>query len=157
MINESEDGPRDAMKAIRKRITHNAGKNPRTVMLTLTVLEMCVKNCGHRFHLLSSQKDFIHELVKLIGPKNEPPVQLQERVLRLVQEWAETFGNQPHLNGVHQVYQELLQKRIEFPPKNLDAMVPILTPSPVCNLANFFFKKITIFWIKKLKFLLLWR
>jgi len=67
IINDTEDGPKDAIKAIRKRLTQNAGKNYTVVMYTLTVLETCVKNCGKRFHSLACNKEFVQELVKLIG------------------------------------------------------------------------------------------
>lgn len=67
MVNTTEDGPKDAVRAIRKRLQQNTGKNYTVVMYTLTVLETCVKNCGKRFHVLVCQKDFGQELVKLIG------------------------------------------------------------------------------------------
>lgn len=54
-------------------------------MYTLTVLETCVKNCDITFHELVCQKDFINELVKLIGPKFDAPQIIQERVLSLIQ------------------------------------------------------------------------
>lgn len=128
MINESSDTARDAMRAIRKRLSQNAGKNNQVVMYTLTVLETCVKNCGKAFHMLVAQKDFINDLVKLIGPKNDPPAAMQEKVLSLIQIWADAFKNQPDLNGVTQMYMELKNKGIEFPPTDLDAMAPIYTP-----------------------------
>ncbi|KAH8379538.1 hypothetical protein KR009_005501 [Drosophila setifemur] len=129
MINESSDTARDAMRAIRKRLSQNAGKNNQVVMFTLTVLETCVKNCGKAFHVLVAQKDFINELVKLIGPKYDPPVAMQEKVLSLIQIWADAFKNQPDLNGVTQMYMELKNKnKIEFPANDLDAMAPIYTP-----------------------------
>ncbi|KAL7734047.1 hypothetical protein ACLKA6_011732 [Drosophila palustris] len=128
MINESSDTARDAMRAIRKRLSQNAGKNNQVVMYTLTVLETCVKNCGKAFHVLVAQKDFINDLVKLIGPKNDPPAAMQEKVLSLIQIWADAFKNQPDLNGVTLMYMELKNKGIEFPPTDLDAMAPIYTP-----------------------------
>lgn len=70
LINESSDTAKDAVKAIRKRLNQNAGKNYAVIKLTLIVLETCVKNCGKPFHLLVANKDFINDLVKLIGPKN---------------------------------------------------------------------------------------
>lgn len=48
--------------------------------MCVQILETCVKNCGRRFHLLVTNKDFIQDLVKLIGPKNDPPAELQEKV-----------------------------------------------------------------------------
>ncbi|XP_019893439.1 TOM1-like protein 2 isoform X3 [Musca domestica] len=128
MINESSDTARDAMKAIRKRLQQNAGKNNQVIMYTLTVLETCVKNCGKAFHVLVAQKDFIQELVKLIGPKNDPPLIVQEKVLNLIQVWADAFKNQPDLNGVTQMYIELKNKGIEFPQTDIENMAPIYTP-----------------------------
>lgn len=128
IINSSTDGPKDAVKAIRKRLTQSAGKNYTIVMYTLTVLETCVKNCGKSFHVLVCSKEFISELVKLIGPKNDPPTVVQEKVLSLIQCWADAFQNQPELQGVGQVYNELRSKGVEFPMTDLDAMAPIFTP-----------------------------
>lgn len=128
LINESSDTARDAMKALRRRLQQNAGKNNVIIMYTLTVLETCVKNCGRPFHLLVSNKEFIQELVKLIGPKNDPPAIVQEKVLSLIQIWADAFRKNPDLNGVVQVYQELKNKGIEFPMTDLDALAPIYTP-----------------------------
>ncbi|XP_068207991.1 TOM1-like protein 2 isoform X1 [Palaemon carinicauda] len=127
LINESEDGPRDAIKAIRKRLTSQP-KNYTVVMYSLTVLETCVKNCGKRFHIVACSKDFVQELVKLIGPKNEPPAAVQEKVLSLIQAWADAFRHQPELSGVSQVYADLKHKGVEFPMTNLDTMAPIITP-----------------------------
>ncbi|GAB6025912.1 hypothetical protein CHUAL_011884 [Chamberlinius hualienensis] len=128
IINETDDAARDAIKAIRKRLTQNVGKNYTVVMYTLTVLETCVKNCGRRFHLLVTNKEFVQELVKLIGPKNDPPTAVQEKVLSLIQCWADAFKGIPEMVGVVQVYQDLKQKGVEFPMTDLDAMAPIHTP-----------------------------
>ncbi|XP_065338789.1 TOM1-like protein 2 isoform X1 [Cloeon dipterum] len=128
LINDTEDGPKDGIKAIRKRLQQNAGKNYTVVMYTLTVLETCVKNCGKRFHVLACSKDFVSELVKLIGPKNDPPTVVQEKVLSLIQSWADAFRHQSEMSGVVSVYSELRQKGIEFPMTDLDTMAPIITP-----------------------------
>ena len=135
LINESSDSARDAMKAIRKRLQQNAGKNYPVIMYTLTVLETCVKNCGKAFHTLVANKAFIQELVNLIGPKNDPPAAVQEKVLTLIQIWADAFRSQPDLNGVVQVYQELKNKGIDFPATNLESMAPIYTPQRVSVLS----------------------
>lgn len=54
--------------------------------LSLKVLETCVKNCGHRFHVLVSSQDFVESvLVRTILPKNNPPAIVHDKVLTLIQ------------------------------------------------------------------------
>uniref|UniRef100_A0A8C4Z3E9 Target of myb1 like 2 membrane trafficking protein n=1 Tax=Gadus morhua TaxID=8049 RepID=A0A8C4Z3E9_GADMO len=127
IINETEDGPKDAIKAVKKRL--NGNRNYREVMLALTVLETCVKNCGHRFHSLVTSRDFIDGvLVKIISPKNNPPTIVQDKVLALIQAWADAFRSSPDLTGVVQIYEELKRKGIEFPMSELETLSPIHTP-----------------------------
>ncbi|XP_050962380.1 TOM1-like protein 2 isoform X3 [Labeo rohita] len=127
IINETEEGPKDAMRAVKKRL--NGNKNFREVMLALTVLETCVKNCGHRFHVHVANRDFIEGvLVKIITPKNNPPAIVQDKVLSLIQAWADAFRSSPDLTGVVHIYEELKRKGIEFPMADLDALSPIHTP-----------------------------
>ncbi|KAM6957050.1 TOM1-like protein 2 [Aplochiton taeniatus] len=127
IINETEEGPKDAMRALKKRLSGN--KNYREVMLGLTVLETCVKNCGHRFHVGVANRDFIDGvLVKIISPKTNPPTIVQDKVLALIQAWADAFRSSPDLTGVVHIYEELKRKGIEFPMADLDALSPIHTP-----------------------------
>ena len=52
----------------------------------LQVLETCVKNCGHRFHVLVASQDFVEGvLVRTILPKNNPPTIVHDKVLNLLQ------------------------------------------------------------------------
>uniref|UniRef100_A0A1A7WKN9 Target of myb1-like 2 (Chicken) n=1 Tax=Iconisemion striatum TaxID=60296 RepID=A0A1A7WKN9_9TELE len=127
IINETDEGPKDAMRALKKRLSGN--RNYREVMLALTVLEACVKNCGHRFHIQVANKDFIDGvLVKIISPKTNPPTIVQDKVLSLIQSWADAFRSSPDLTGVVHIYEELKRKGIEFPMADLDALSPIHTP-----------------------------
>ncbi|XP_010903914.2 TOM1-like protein 2 isoform X2 [Esox lucius] len=127
IINETEDGPKDAIRAVKKRL--NGNKNYREVMLALTVLETCVKNCGHRFHALITSRDFIDGvMVKIISPKNNPPTIVQDKVLALIQAWADAFRSSPDLTGVVHIYEELKRKGIEFPLSDLETLSPIHTP-----------------------------
>ncbi|XP_059204649.1 target of Myb protein 1 isoform X2 [Centropristis striata] len=127
MINSSEEGPRDAVRAIKKRIVGN--KNFKEVMLTLTVLETCVKNCGYRFHILVTTRDFVEGvLVRSIIPRNNPPLVLHDRVLSIVQAWADAFRSSPDLTGVVSVYEDLRRKGLEFPMTELDGYSPVQGP-----------------------------
>ncbi|XP_063331562.1 target of Myb1 membrane trafficking protein-like [Pelmatolapia mariae] len=128
IINETDEGPRDAVKAIKKRIVGN--KNFREIMLAVTVLETCVKNCGHRFHVLVASQDFVEGvLVRSILPKNNPPTILHDRVLSLIQSWADAFRSSSSLSGVVHVYDDLRRRGLEFPMTDLDALSPIHTPN----------------------------
>ncbi|NWX98939.1 TOM1 protein, partial [Nothoprocta ornata] len=127
IINETEEGPKDAFRAIKKRIVGN--KNFHEVMLALTVLETCVKNCGHRFHVLVASQDFVEGvLVRTILPKNNPPAIVHDKVLTLIQSWADAFRSSPDLTGVVSVYEDLRRKGLEFPMTDLDMLSPIHTP-----------------------------
>ncbi|KAM3833093.1 target of Myb1 membrane trafficking protein isoform 1-T1 [Vipera latastei] len=127
IINETEEGPKDAFRAIKKRIAGN--KNFHEVMLALTVLETCVKNCGHRFHILVASQDFVEGvLVRTILPKNNPPAIVHDKVLTLIQSWADAFRSAPDLTGVVTVYEDLRRKGLEFPMTDLDMLSPIHTP-----------------------------
>ncbi|XP_048870579.1 target of Myb protein 1-like [Brienomyrus brachyistius] len=127
IVNETDEGPKEAVRAIKKRIVGN--KNFREVMLALTVLETCVKNCGHRFHVLVSTTEFVEGvLVQAILPKNNPPMILHDRVLSLIQAWADAFRSSPSLTGVVSVYEDLKRRGLEFPMTDLDALSPIHTP-----------------------------
>ncbi|KAK3578005.1 hypothetical protein CHS0354_037387 [Potamilus streckersoni] len=131
VINETDDGPKDAVKAFKKRLSQNIGKNHTAVLYTLTCLETCVKNCGKRFHLHVITKDFLGELIKVIGPKYDPPQAVQEKVLSMIQTWADAFRGSSDLKEIEKVYQDLKAKGIEFPMTDLDHMVPIHTPARV--------------------------
>ncbi|XP_068575255.1 target of Myb1 membrane trafficking protein isoform X1 [Cebidichthys violaceus] len=127
MINSSEDGPKDAVRALKKRIVGN--RNFKEVMLALTVLETCVKNCGYKLHILVTTRDFVEGvLVRSIIPKNNPPLVLHDRVLSIVQAWADAFRSSPDLTGVVSVYEDLRRKGLEFPMTELDGYLPAQAP-----------------------------
>ncbi|XP_053466353.1 target of Myb protein 1 isoform X2 [Ictalurus furcatus] len=126
IICETEDGPKDAVRAIKKRIVGN--KNFKEVMLTLTVLEACVKNCGYRFHVLVSSREFVEGvLVRTILPRNDPPLVVHDRILTIIQAWADAFRSSPDLTGVVCVYEDLRRKGVMFPVAELCS--PIHTPN----------------------------
>uniref|UniRef100_A0A1A8BIA5 Target of myb1 (Chicken) n=1 Tax=Nothobranchius kadleci TaxID=1051664 RepID=A0A1A8BIA5_NOTKA len=119
LINSSEEGPKEALRAIKRRIVGN--RNFKEVMLALTVLEFCVKNCGYRFHILVTTRDFVEGvLVRAIIPRNNPPQVVHDRVLRIIQAWADAFRSSPDLTGVVSVYEDLRRKGLEFPAAQLD-------------------------------------
>uniref|UniRef100_A0A8C1SG32 Target of myb1 membrane trafficking protein n=1 Tax=Cyprinus carpio TaxID=7962 RepID=A0A8C1SG32_CYPCA len=127
--------PKDAVRAIKKRILGN--RNFKEVMLTLSVLEACVKNCGHKFHIYVSTRDFVENvLVQTILPKNNAPVVLQDRVLSMIQAWSDAFRSSPDLTGVVTIYEDLRRKGVEFPMTELNGCSPIHTPNRTIESAS---------------------
>ncbi|XP_028395528.1 TOM1-like protein 2 [Dendronephthya gigantea] len=126
IINETDEGPKDAIKAIRKRLS--SPRDFKVVMFTLTVLETCVKNCNRRFHICVATQDFLHELTKLLQPKYNAPVMIQDKILALIQTWADAFKGKPELDAVPHVYNKLKTQGIQFPAQDLDSFSPIYTP-----------------------------
>ncbi|XP_063760951.1 target of Myb protein 1 isoform X4 [Eleginops maclovinus] len=132
-INSAEEGPKDAVRALKKRIMGN--KNFKEVMLALTVLETCVKNCGYRFHILVTTRDFVEGvLVRAIIPRNNPPLVVHDRVLSIIQAWADAFRSSPDLTGVVSVYEDLRRKGLEFPMTELDGYSSDQAPKKIKQL-----------------------
>lgn len=130
IINETDDGPKDAIKAIRKRLSNH--KNYKSILYTLTVSEACVKNCGPRFHKLVASKEFLNDLTKILGQKGQPsnmPQVVNERVLSLIQSWSDAFRNAPELQQIKVCYDSLKAQGHEFPAQDLDTLSPIFTPN----------------------------
>uniref|UniRef100_A0A7E4V008 VHS domain-containing protein n=1 Tax=Panagrellus redivivus TaxID=6233 RepID=A0A7E4V008_PANRE len=125
-IAEVPNGGRDALRAIRRLLADNVGKNNQTILLTLTVLEAAVKNCGTGFASLVCKNEFLEELIKLV--KKETPPAVQEQVLALIQAWADVFRNVPDCGDIGTYYDNLKAKGIEFPATDLDTLAPIVTP-----------------------------
>ncbi len=97
------------------------------VFVSLQVLETCVKNCGIRFHSKIAQRDFLHDMMKVISVKNNPPTIVRERILGLVQYWADAFKGKHQLVAVDELYEQLKTDGIEFPPIDLDNLTPVET------------------------------
>ena len=153
------------MAAFRKRLT-GSSKNFHIINLTLTLIETTVKNCGVRLHLKIAQRDFLKDLTSVINPKvfkaihlgmqplyillilwflflvqNNPPTIVRERVLGLIQYWADSFKGRPQLSAVVELYEQLKDEGTEFPPVDLDSMAPVETPIRVNHLSLLLFKQ----------------
>merc|ERR1719206_984349 len=125
IINTTEEGPQHAAKAIRRKLQQSMGKNSKTALYTLTILETAVKNCRKSFHILVCQRDFVTELVNL-----ECPQAIKEQVLSLIQSWSQAFSSDPELSGVVEVYNDLKMKGTVFPePSTQDQILVTHSPS----------------------------
>ncbi|KAL9105002.1 MAG: hypothetical protein Q9163_000099 [Psora crenata] len=83
------NAPREAAVAIVNYVNH---RNASVSLLALTLLDICVKNCGYPFHLQISTKEFLNELVRKF-PERPPirPSRVQLKILELIEEWRQTI------------------------------------------------------------------
>ncbi|KAF1824828.1 VHS-domain-containing protein [Dissoconium aciculare CBS 342.82] len=122
--------PREAAVAIVQYVNH---RNPNVSLLALSLLDICVKNCGYPFHLQISTKEFLNELVRRFPER--PPIRttrVQNRILELVEEWrrtiCETSKYKEDLGFIRDMHRLLHYKGYTFPKvKREDAAV--LNPS----------------------------
>ncbi|KJX97763.1 vhs domain-containing protein [Zymoseptoria brevis] len=118
LINAKKGGaPREAAVAIVGFINH---RNPNVSLLALSLLDICVKNCGYPFHLQISTKEFLNELVRRFPER--PPIRttrVQNKILELIEEWrrtiCETSKYKEDLGFVRDMHRLLHYKGYQFP------------------------------------------
>ena len=124
-VNSAEDGPNQAIKAIRTRFQQ---RDDRQIENSLILLDTLVKNCGKRVHVLIATRDFMCELIRLVSPKDPSSTAVKDRALTFIERCSDAFKQDKSLSAVNEAYQYLKSQKVEFPAQNLDDMVSIHTP-----------------------------
>ncbi|KAG0222708.1 hypothetical protein BGW42_006354 [Actinomortierella wolfii] len=109
--------PREAAIYI-VRLVNN--RNMHVGMLALALLDMCVKNCGHPFHIQIATKEFLNELVRKFPERPlSVPTPVQSRILEMIHEWyltiAKTSRFKEDLVHIKDMHRLLSFKGYRFP------------------------------------------
>ncbi|KAH6891023.1 hypothetical protein B0T10DRAFT_511447 [Thelonectria olida] len=131
LINSKKgSAPREAATAIVGYINH---RNPNVALLSLNLLDICVKNCGYPFQLQIATKDFLNELVRRF-PERPPirPTRVQAKILEAIEEWrstiCETSRYKEDLGFIRDMHRLLSYKGYVFPEVRRDDAA-VLNPS----------------------------
>ncbi|KAJ5537025.1 hypothetical protein N7513_010211 [Penicillium frequentans] len=95
-------------------------RNQNVALLALALLDMCVKNCGYKFHLQISTKEFLNELVRRFPERPAMrPSRVQQRILESIEEWRQTICQtsryKEDLGFIRDMHRLLLYKGYAFP------------------------------------------
>ncbi|KAF9984734.1 Vacuolar protein-sorting-associated protein 27 [Modicella reniformis] len=128
--------PKDAARALKRRISHN---NPNVQLLALGLTDVCVKNGGQHFLVEMASREFIDNLTTILRTP-APSSEVKDKILALIQSWGRLFRGRQGLGYVCDTYMTLQHEGYEFPPEdNVGAALvetqapPDWTDSDVCT------------------------
>ncbi|ELT97423.1 hypothetical protein CAPTEDRAFT_153277 [Capitella teleta] len=115
-VNNSSSA-KDLLRSITKRLNH---KVPHVAMQSVTLLDACVSNCGHTFHLEIASRDFVSEVRTLMTKAHPKVIQKMKEMLK---KWSENeFKSDPSLDLIPHLYTSLKTEGVNFstdePPKS---------------------------------------
>ncbi|XP_048319916.2 TOM1-like protein 6 [Ziziphus jujuba] len=123
-VNSHHWQAKDVVKALKRRLQH---RNSKVQLLSLTLLETMVKNCGDYVHFQIAERNILGEMIKIVRKKAD--MQVREKILVLLDSWQEAFGGPGgKYPQYYWAYEELRRSGVVFPKRSLDAAPPILTP-----------------------------
>lgn len=119
---EQISGP-EIVRALKKRLAIN---DSRVSLLTLFLLETCVKNCEKMFSEVAAER-VLDEMVKTIDdPQSSRAV--REKALKLIESWGESTEELRYLPVFEETYKSLKSRGLQFPGRDSESLAPIFTP-----------------------------
>uniref|UniRef100_A0A4W5MNL2 Golgi-associated, gamma adaptin ear containing, ARF binding protein 1 n=1 Tax=Hucho hucho TaxID=62062 RepID=A0A4W5MNL2_9TELE len=102
-LNNEPEGPQLATRLLAHKI-----QSPQEweAMQALMVLEMCMKNCGKRFHNEVGKFRFLNELIKVVSPKylgTRAPEPVKKKVLEVMFSWTVRLPDEPKIADAYQM------------------------------------------------------
>ncbi len=99
------------------------------ILITLQVLEACVKNCGDSFHELISRFRFLNEMIKLISPKyygNRTSDKCKKKCIELIYCWSRDLPKRVKIKEAYDMLKK--QGLVDQDPVYVDKLIINVTP-----------------------------
>ncbi|KAG7316198.1 hypothetical protein KOW79_021064 [Hemibagrus wyckioides] len=126
-VNAHPDGPQIATRLLAHKIQSPQEKE---ALQALTLLEVCMNNCGKRFHTEAVKFRFLNELIKVLSPKYLGVLsteQVKQRVIEALYSWTQWLKDEPKVQEAYSMLKK--QGIVKKDPKLPDA-VGMPPPSP---------------------------
>lgn len=108
-VNSSPEGTKEAYRCLTKRLQN---PNPRVALLTLSLLDVFVINCGKKFHLEVCSRDFT-TLCRNILSRAHPKV--QDKLKFLLAKWVQNeFKSDPQLALIENFLKQCKAEGVQF-------------------------------------------
>ncbi|XP_046694213.1 ADP-ribosylation factor-binding protein GGA3-like isoform X2 [Silurus meridionalis] len=126
-VNTHTNGPQIAMRLLAHKIQSPQEKE---ALQALTLLEVCMNNCGKRFQSEAAKFRFLNELIKVLSPKYLgvcSTEQVKQRVTEVLYSWTQWLKDEPK---VQEAYSMLKKQGIVKKDPRLPTTVTMPPPSP---------------------------
>ncbi|MCO5582463.1 hypothetical protein L7F22_036359 [Adiantum nelumboides] len=130
-----EVSSQEVVKALKKRLMVKANNSnvsldtytcSRIQLLTLTLIEACVKNCEHLFVDVANEY-LLDEMVKIVDDPSTSIV-ARDKALKLIEAWGESTPELRNLPMFEETYKSLKSRGVKFPLRDPESLAPIFTP-----------------------------
>ncbi|RKP19806.1 VHS-domain-containing protein [Rozella allomycis CSF55] len=129
IIKQRKNGPREAALAIVRNVNYRL--DPKTPLIALELLEMCVKNLGYPFHLQIASKEFLNGLCKRFPETPDTTKnKILQKILYMIHLWTQTLclstKYKDDLVNINEMYRILGYRGYMFPELKQDDIQSIM-------------------------------
>ncbi|KAM3581898.1 hypothetical protein VKS41_006055 [Umbelopsis sp. WA50703] len=97
-----ENGPREAVEAVRKRLKHGTTQQKIRV---LEVLKLLMENSNQRFHRQLTSNEKMRERIELIISNPSEDMELRKELVSLLGTWSAKYKDEPNMRIIADLYE----------------------------------------------------
>ncbi|KAH8551383.1 hypothetical protein BGW37DRAFT_39248 [Umbelopsis sp. PMI_123] len=97
-----ENGPREAVEAVRKRLKHGTTQQKIRV---LDVLKLLMENSNQRFHRQLTANDKMRERIEIIITSPSEDLELRKELVSLLGTWSAKYKDEPGMRTIADLYE----------------------------------------------------